>query len=187
MRHTVLLCNYFFAGARTSAIEVKHLIPYCCHFFFYHLSRNTFMPWPPHVTVATIVERDGRFLLVHEEAEGKQVYNQPAGHLEPNESLIEAAIRETFEETGWRVKPTALLGINLYQAPSNGVTYLRTSFIAEPVIFDREAKLDKEIIEAVWLTYEEILARRDQLRSPMTLQVIEDYRAGKHFPLAVLG
>lgn len=145
------------------------------------------MPWPPHVTVATIVERDGRFLLVHEEVEGQQVYNQPAGHLEPGESLLEAAVRETFEETGWRVKPVAVLGINLYQAPSNGVTYLRTSFIAAPLNFDKKAQLDIGIIEAVWLTYEEILAKRAQLRSPMTLQVIDDYRAGKRFPLEILG
>lgn len=144
------------------------------------------MNWAPHVTVATIVERDGRYLLVYEEADGKQVYNQPAGHLEANESLLEAAVRETLEETGWTVKLTALLGISLYEAPNNGVTYLRTSFIAEAVSFDSDYELDSGIIEAVWLTYEEILARRDQLRSPMTLQVIEEHRAGKRFSLSVL-
>lgn len=144
------------------------------------------MAWAPHVTVATIVERDQRYLLVFEEADGQRVYNQPAGHLEPNETLLEAAVRETLEETGWTVKPTAVLGISLYEAPSNGVTYLRTSFIAEPVSFDSNYELDTGIIEAVWLTYEEILARRDQLRSPMTLQVIEEYRAGKCFPLELL-
>jgi 8-oxo-dGTP pyrophosphatase MutT (NUDIX family) len=144
------------------------------------------MIWAPHVTVATIVERDGRFLLVYEEADGERVYNQPAGHLDPNETLIEAAVRETLEETGWTVKLTALLGISLYEAPSNGITDLRTSFIADAVSFDSEYELDTGIIEAVWLSYEEIVARRDQLRSPMTLQVIEEYRTGKHFPLSVL-
>lgn len=144
------------------------------------------MTWAPHVTVATIVERDGRFLMVYEEADGERVYNQPAGHLDPNETLIEAAVRETLEETGWTVKPTALLGISLYEAPSNGITYLRTSFIADAVSFDNEYELDTGIIEAVWLSYEEIVARSDQLRSPMTLQVIEEYRTGKHFPLSVL-
>lgn len=144
------------------------------------------MNWAPHVTVATIVERDGRYLLVYEEADGKRVYNQPAGHLEANESLPEAAVRETLEETGWTVKLTALLGISLYEAPSNGVTYLRTSFIAEAVSFDSDYILDDGIIAAVWLTYEEILALRDQLRSPMTLQVIDEYRAGKRFSLSVL-
>jgi 8-oxo-dGTP pyrophosphatase MutT (NUDIX family) len=145
------------------------------------------MTWAPHVTVATIVECDGRFLLVHEEADGKQVYNQPAGHLEPDENLLEAAVRETLEETGWTVRPIALLGINLYTAPSNGVTYLRTTVIAEPVSLDSDYALDTGIVEAVWLTYEEIVERREQLRSPMTLQVIEEYRAGKRFPLSVLG
>lgn len=145
------------------------------------------MTWAPHVTVATIVERDGRFLLVYEEADGKKVYNQPAGHLDPNESLLEAAVRETLEETGWTVKLTALLGISLYEAPSNGITYLRTSFIAEVVSFDSSYELDTGIIEAVWLSYEEIVARREQLRSPMTLQVIDEYRTGKRFPLTVLG
>lgn len=145
------------------------------------------MTWSPHVTVATIVERDNRFLLVYETSDGKQVYNQPAGHLEPNETLLEAALRETLEETGWTVKLTGVVGINLYEAPSNGTTYFRTTFIAEAVSLDKERPLDTGIIEAVWLTYEEILARKHQLRSPMTLQIIDDYRAGKRFPLSVIG
>ncbi|ARU27294.1 NUDIX hydrolase [Cellvibrio sp. PSBB006] len=145
------------------------------------------MNWAPHVTVATIVERDGRFLLVYEEADGKQVYNQPAGHLDPNETLQEAAIRETLEETAWHVTLTGVVGVNLYEAPSNGVTYLRTTFIAEALNQDTERSLDTGIIEAVWLTYEEILERRAQLRSPMTLQIIDEYRAGRRFPMDVIG
>ena len=145
------------------------------------------MNWAPHVTVATIVERDGRFLLVYEEADGKQVYNQPAGHLDPNETLQEAAIRETLEETAWHVTLTGVVGVNLYEAPSNGVTYLRTTFIAEALNQDTERSLDPGIIEAVWLTYEEILERRAQLRSPMTLQIIDEYRAGRRFPMDVIG
>jgi ADP-ribose pyrophosphatase YjhB (NUDIX family) len=145
------------------------------------------MSWAPHVTVATIVERENRFLMVYEEADGNKVYNQPAGHLDPNESLETAAIRETLEETAWIVKLTGLLGINLYVAPRNGVTYFRTTFIAEAVSHDTLRKLDTGIIEAVWLSYDEIVARKDQLRSPMTLQVIDDYRAGKRFPLNVIG
>ena len=141
----------------------------------------------PHVTVATIVERDGRFLLVYDEADGKQVYNQPAGHLDPNETLQEAAIRETLEETAWHVTLTGVVGVNLYEAPSNGVTYLRTTFIAEALNQDTERSLDTGIIEAVWLTYEEILERRAQLRSPMTLQIIDEYRAGRRFPMDVIG
>jgi ADP-ribose pyrophosphatase YjhB (NUDIX family) len=145
------------------------------------------MNWAPHVTVASIVERDGRFLLVYEKAEGKKVYNQPAGHLEPNESLSDAAVRETLEETGWTVTLSAIVSVNLYVAPSNGITYLRTSFVAKPVSFDAKRELDEGIIEAVWLTYDEILSRKDQLRSPMTLQVIDEYLAGNRFPLDLLG
>jgi 8-oxo-dGTP pyrophosphatase MutT (NUDIX family) len=145
------------------------------------------MTWAPHVTVATIVERDDRFLMVYEEADGKKVYNQPAGHLDPNETIKEAAIRETIEETGWTVELTGVVGVNLYTAPSNGITYFRTTFIAKPVSHDPTRPLDTGIIEAVWLTYEELVARKDQLRSPMTLQIIEEYRAGRRFPLEVVG
>lgn len=145
------------------------------------------MTWAPHVTVATIIERDNRFLMVYEESEGKKVYNQPAGHLDPDETLREAAVRETLEETGWKVQLTGVVGVNLYTAPSNGITYFRTTFIAEALSHDANRPLDTGIIEAVWLTYEELLERKDQLRSPMTLQIIEDYRAGRRFPLNVVG
>lgn len=145
------------------------------------------MTWAPHVTVATIIERDDRFLMVYEEADGKNVYNQPAGHLDPNETLKEAAIRETLEETGWAIELTGVVGVNLYTAPSNGITYFRTTFIANPISHDPSYQLDTGIIEAVWLTYEELLARKGQMRSPMTLQIIEEYRAGRRFPLNVVG
>lgn len=145
------------------------------------------MTWAPHVTVATIIERDNRFLMVYEEADGKKVYNQPAGHLDPNETLTQAAIRETLEETGWTVGLTGVVGVNLYTAPSNGITYFRTTFIAHPISHDQTRTLDTGIIEAVWLSYEEILDRKDQLRSPMTLQIIDEYRAGRRFPLSVVG
>ena len=145
------------------------------------------MTWAPHVTVATIIERDNRFLMVYEESDGKLVYNQPAGHLDPDETLQQAAIRETLEETGWTVKLTSVVGVNLYTAPSNGITYFRTTFIAETISHDANYTLDTGIIEAVWLTYEELLERKDQLRSPMTLQIVEEYRAGRRFSLEVVG
>ncbi len=145
------------------------------------------MLWAPHVTVATLIERDDRYLLVYEEADGRKVYNQPAGHLEPNETLIEAAIRETLEETAWNIRLTGVIGVNLYTAPSNNVTYFRTTFIGEAISHNADRPLDQGIIDAVWLTYEEILARKDKLRSPMTLKIIDDYRAGRRFPLAVVG
>lgn len=145
------------------------------------------MTWTPHVTVATIIEQDNRYLMVYEEADGKNVYNQPAGHLDPNETLKEAAIRETLEETGWTIALTGVVGVNLYTAPSNGITYFRTTFIGKALSQDTNRPLDTGIIEAVWLSYEELVARKDQLRSPMTLQIIEEYRAGRRFPLEVVG
>ncbi|HEY8941179.1 MAG TPA: NUDIX hydrolase [Cellvibrio sp.] len=145
------------------------------------------MTWAPHITVATIVERDKRFLMVYEESDGKKVYNQPAGHLDPNETLHEAAIRETLEETGWNIQLTGVVGVNLYTAPANGITYLRTTFIADALSHDASRPLDTGIIEAVWLTYEQLLERKEQLRSPMTLQIIDDYLAGRRFPLSVVG
>lgn len=141
------------------------------------------MTWAPHVTVATIVENDGRFLLVYENSDGQNVYNQPAGHLDPNESLIEAAIRETREETGWLVAPTAILGLSQYVSPVNGFTYMRTTFIAQALRHFPDATLDTDIIAAVWLTYEEILERRELLRSPLVLRDIECYRQGTRYPL----
>lgn len=120
------------------------------------------MTWAPHVTVATVVERDGRFLFVYEESEGRRVFNQPAGHLEPGETLVQAAVRETLEETRWRVRPTALLNIGLYTAPANGVTYLRHTFTAEALEEQTDRPLDEGIIEPRWLTREELLAHKDQ-------------------------
>src|SRR5690606_24713900 len=110
---------------------------------------------------------------VYEEADGKQVYNQPAGHLDPNETLQEAAIRETLEETGWIVKLTGVVGVNLYEAPADGITYMRTTFIAEAVSLDAGRTLDTAIIEAVRSAYDELRERRAQPRSPMTLRLID--------------
>lgn len=145
------------------------------------------MSWAPHITVATVIERDNRFLLVYEESDGRNVYNQPAGHLEPDETLAEAAVRETLEETAWNIKLTGVVGVNLYTAPSNNVTYFRTTFIGDLISHDPNRRLDEGIIDAVWLSYEEILEKKDQLRSPMTLKIIEDYLSGRRFPLEVVG
>jgi 8-oxo-dGTP pyrophosphatase MutT (NUDIX family) len=138
--------------------------------------------WPPHLVVATVVERDGKFLLVYERDGDRQVYNQPAGHWDKGESIFAAALRETLEETGWEVTLDYLIGQYSVHAAHSNITYYRTAFAATAVkkISDQ---LDKEIIEAVWLSYDEIVARKDQLRSPLVLRVIEDYRAGKKFPL----
>jgi 8-oxo-dGTP pyrophosphatase MutT (NUDIX family) len=144
------------------------------------------MRFTPHVTVATIVEDQGRFLLVEETAGGRAVFNQPAGHLEADESLMQAAIRETLEETGWDVELTAVTGIYLYTAPSNGVTYQRVCFAAKPLQQRDNYQLDDGIIGPQWLTREELAAQPDRWRSELVLRCIDDYLGGERFPLALL-
>lgn len=145
------------------------------------------MRWLAHVTVATIVEDHGRFLLVEEmSADKKQVFNQPAGHLEADESLIEAAIRETLEETGWDVELTSVTGIYLYTAPSNGVTYQRVCFAARPLRHHPERALDEGILGARWMTREELAAQPEHWRSHLVLDCIDDYLRGEHYPLSLI-
>ncbi|MCY1546457.1 Phosphatase NudJ [compost metagenome] len=144
------------------------------------------MTWQPHITVATVVEDQGRFLLVEEEAGGRAVYNQPAGHLEADETLLQAALRETLEETGWEVELTAVLGIYLYTAPSNGVTYQRVCFAARPLRHHPERPLDDGIIGPRWLTRDELLVEQDRWRSHLVLRCIDDYLAGERFPLSLI-
>ena len=145
------------------------------------------MRWLAHVTVATIVEDQGRFLLVEElSADKKQVFNQPAGHLEANESLLQAAVRETLEETGWDVELTAVTGIYLYTAPSNGVTYQRVCFAARPVRHHPERALDEGILGARWMTRDELAAQPERWRSPLVLRCIDDYLEGERFPLSLI-
>lgn len=143
--------------------------------------------WQPHVTVAVIVERQGKFLLVEEEtlASHLDVYNQPAGHVEQGETLIEAAKREALEETGFEVEPTALLGLYTY-TPENtpNVTYYRVCFIAK-AIHHYERPLDEGIIRAVWLTLDELIAS-ERARSPLVIQCIKDYLNGQSFPLSAI-
>ncbi len=144
------------------------------------------MDWQPHITVATIVEDQGRFLLVEEMAGGRAVFNQPAGHLEANESLLQAAVRETLEETGWEIELTAVTGIYLYTAPSNGVTYQRVCFSARPIRHLPERPLDEGIIGPRWLTRDELLAERARWRSELVLRCIDDYLGGERFSLGLI-
>jgi 8-oxo-dGTP pyrophosphatase MutT (NUDIX family) len=136
-----------------------------------------------HITVAAVIEQEGRFLLVEERSGGRAVYNQPAGHLEPGESLLEAVARETWEETAWRFQPTALSGIYQWASPANQITYLRFCFVGLCRDHDPQQSLDTGIIRTWWLDRDEILARAEQHRSPMVLRCIDDYRAGKRYPL----
>ncbi|MBP0049160.1 NUDIX hydrolase [Marinobacterium sp. AK62] len=144
------------------------------------------MRWTPHATVACIVEREGRFLLVEEMANGERVYNQPAGHLEEGETFIDAARREALEETGWIVEPEALLGLYTYYAPANGVTYHRFCFVARAIREVPNAKLDDGIIAAHWLTRDEIETLKPRLRSKLVTDCIDDYLRGTRYPLDVI-
>ncbi|NKI17490.1 NUDIX hydrolase [Spongiibacter sp. KMU-166] len=144
------------------------------------------MAWQPHVTVATIVENDGKFLIVEEIREGRHVFNQPAGHLEQGESLQEAAIRETLEETQWRVELQGVIGMGLYTAGSNGVTYHRSTFFAKPVAFCPDSPLDADIHRVHWMTPEELREHRPMLRSPMVLDCLERYLDGHRYPLNMI-
>jgi len=144
--------------------------------------------WTPHATVACVIEEDGRYLMVEERDKfsGEMVFNQPAGHLEEGESIEEAALRETLEETGWRIELRGVLGLTLYRAPKRGITYYRTTFIARALGLVENATLDPDIHAVHWLDYEEVLALSARMRSPVTLAVIERYRQGVCHPLDLI-
>jgi 8-oxo-dGTP pyrophosphatase MutT (NUDIX family) len=144
------------------------------------------MDWNPHLTVATVVEHNAKYLLVEENSDGLLVYNQPAGHVEPGESLLEAAIRETLEETGWDVKLEGLVGAALYRSPLNGVTYYRTTFFASPLRHNPALELDTPISRALWLSYDEMLQAAGKMRSPLVIKAVEQYRAGHKHPLSFI-
>lgn len=137
----------------------------------------------PAITVASIVEREGRFLLVEEQTRAGVRLNQPAGHLEPGESLPQGAVRETMEESGWHVEPVALVGIYRWEAVDTGATFVRFAFAASPRRHDAARPLDAGIQRALWLNYDEIAARRADHRSPLVLRCLDDYRAGHRLAL----
>ena len=125
-------------------------------------------------------------MLKEHAANGGPVINQPAGHLEAGETLIEAAVRETYEETRWRIKPEAVLSFNLYRAPNNGVTYFRCNFLASALEEDVSAKLDEDIIEALWLDHQSLQAEQANLRSPLVLQAVQDFYSNQRYPLSII-
>lgn len=144
------------------------------------------MIWRPNVTVAAVAERDGRFLLVEEAADGRLVLNQPAGHLDEGESLIAAVVRETLEETAWHFQPESLIGVYRWPHPSRRVTYLRFAFAGQALRHEPDRPLDEGIVQTVWLTVEDLRAAGDRHRSPLVQRCVDDFLAGRRFPLDVL-
>lgn len=148
--------------------------------------------WKPSVTVAAIVERDGRFLLVEEHTPEGLRLNNPAGHLDPGESPAQACVRETWEETAHVLTPTALVGVYLsrFQRPGpphvEDITYLRFAFCGTVGPMDVTQALDTGIVRTLWLSAEEIRQSTDRHRSPLVLQCLEDYLAGQRFPLELV-
>lgn len=139
----------------------------------------------PHITVAAVVRRDDEFLMVRERIGTSEVYNQPAGHLELGESLLDAAVRETLEETAWQIELTGLLGLRQYYAQANGVTYIRVSFTAKPVQQFPQRRLDKGILGAHWLKAEQI-KNLSSLRSPLVWLDVAQALAGEVYPVTLV-
>jgi ADP-ribose pyrophosphatase YjhB (NUDIX family) len=144
--------------------------------------------WKPHVTVATVIEREGRFLLVEEHTPDGLRLNNPAGHLDPGESPSEGCARETLEETAWQFTPTALVGIYLSRTrrADQDITYLRFTFCGELGAFDAARSLDTGIVRTLWLTPDEIRQSTARHRNPMVLQCMEDYLQGRRYPMALI-
>ena len=142
--------------------------------------------WRPSVTVAAVIERGGRFLLVEELIDGRRVLNQPAGHLDPGESLVAACAREALEETAHRVSPTALIGVYRWHYAAKDVTFLRFCFSCSIESIEKNRKLDKEIVALHWLSVDELKDRRSEHRSPLVQKCVEDFLAGRRYPLDAL-
>ena len=140
----------------------------------------------PDVTVASVIEKNGRFLMVEEETSGRRVFNQPAGHLENNESLVQAAIRETLEETAWQIDVRAVIGVYLWESPMDMQTFLRVAFEGSCRDHEPWRGLDSGICRAVWMTREEIIAQEERLRSPLVMRCLDDYLAGTRYPVELL-
>jgi 8-oxo-dGTP pyrophosphatase MutT (NUDIX family) len=141
--------------------------------------------WKPSVTVAAVVERDGRFLLVEEQTGDGVRINQPAGHLDPGESLVDASVRETLEETACEFTPTHLLGIYMWRA-ADDVTYTRFAFVGTVGEPQPQRALDEGILRALWLSPDELSARAAEHRSPLVMRCIDDFLRGQRFPLAAI-
>lgn len=144
------------------------------------------MPPSPVISVASVVERDGEFLFVEETVKSRLVINQPAGRLEAGESLADAAVRETLEETGWTIEPLGLVGIYRWVSERENKTYVRICFHGRVLHHDPQRPLDTGIERALWLNHPSLLRRMHDLRSPLVLHCVNDYLTGRRFPLDLL-
>ncbi|HEX5539738.1 MAG TPA: NUDIX hydrolase [Methylophilaceae bacterium] len=144
------------------------------------------MIWKPNTTVAAIIEQGQKFLLVEEQTADGIRLNQPAGHLENHETLLQAVIRETSEETAYRFHPEALLGIYQWQHPAKDLTYMRFAFIGSVSDHRPQQQLDDGILRALWMDIADIRASVAIHRSPQVLTCIEHYLAGQRFPLTAI-
>lgn len=142
--------------------------------------------WKPHVVVAAVIEEGGRFLMVEEATDDGLRFNQPAGHLDEAESLLDAVRRETFEETAHHFEPEALLGVYRWRHPAKGGTYLRFAFLGQVSGHDPTSSLDAGILRAAWMTAAEIRAVAPRHRSPLVARCLDDYLAGRRYPLDIL-
>ncbi|MBL8482638.1 MAG: NUDIX hydrolase [Rhodocyclaceae bacterium] len=142
--------------------------------------------WKPNVTVAAVVERDGKFLLVEEHTPDGLRFNQPAGHLDAGESIVAACAREALEETAHLFTPRALVGVYLWPHPAGELTYLRFAFCGDLGPAQPERQLDTGIVRTVWLTPDEIAAQAQRMRSPLVLQCVRDYLAGQRYAMELL-
>ena len=144
------------------------------------------MVWKPNVTVAAVIERDGKFLLVEEETSQGVRFNQPAGHLEAGESILDAVKREVLEESAYHFVPQYLLGIYLWHPEDSDITYLRFAFTGKITGQDPDRLLDDGILQALWMTPDEIRATQARHRSPLILRCVDDYLGSKRYPLDLL-
>ncbi|HXS72889.1 MAG TPA: NUDIX hydrolase [Rhodanobacteraceae bacterium] len=142
--------------------------------------------WCPHVTVACVVHDRDRFLMVEEDVRGTLRFNQPAGHLEPGESLIQAVHRETLEEAGWEIELQSFIGVRQYDSPEHEAQIVRFAFAGRPLHHHAGRKLDHGILRTHWLSYPEIAALGERLRSPLVLATLDDWLAGRRLPLSVV-
>ena len=144
------------------------------------------MTFQPDLTVAAVIERNGQFLLIEERVGNRLVFNQPAGHVERDESLIDAAIRETLEESAWTFQPEALVGIYQWDQPEKQRSFLRFTFCGQVSSHDPHRPLDRGIKRTMWMDRNQVLAHSARLRSPMVLRCIDDYLTGRRYPLDLI-